>query len=1704
MIAAGTPDIRAKMTGLTRSFWAIKLALLLALALATAPSALAQAAGPQGARTISNVATIEWDGGERRLTLASNRVDLTVEPIEQPLSLTAYRFADNSASELFAVSAPLCATPRGEQAAVLAPAWAAQSLSPATALAISEIRPGEPFIFRVTSPANNFDPRAIDTIEVAIEAASGDRELLTVYETGFDTGQFSGFLQSSRSPPPGEERDCRLAVEAGDVIAISALAPDHRTATAHAELRVLADPFGYVFDSADGTVLSGVRVTLVNAATGQPAEVFGDDGASPYPSTVATGSTVLDGGGTRYNLAPGQFRFPLAAAGTYRLSVEPPDGYFAPSVRGPAELAGLRQPDGSPFAIDAQGSYGGTFVLNGPEPVQISLPLDKPGAAIVLTKQASSAVAEPGTALRYRITVRNPDAERPTGAISVVDSLPDSLRLRPDTVRIDDRAATIERDPSGRGFRLVLPSLAAGATATIAYAVEVRPDARPGDSVNRAEASDDRGNRSNPADAVVRIVRDTIASKMTIIGRVIDGGCEAGDNAPGVPGVRIMLEDGSYAVTDLEGRYHFEGVHPGTHVVQLDDMTLPADRAAVDCRRNTRSAGRAFSRFVEGRGGALKRVDFVVAPSAPRAVAALAGRPVRPTPPTDAAAAGAERDWLAGQAPGIEWLFPEVDHSPRAPLVRVAIKHLPGQTVQLFAAGRPVDPVAFEGSRANSAGTVAVSVWRGIPIEGRSTVLTAELRDANGALVETLRRTVRYGSAPVRAELLPDRSVLIADGVTRPVLAIRLTDRDGRPVRHGVTGDFELPAPYYPAVEADAQQARQLAGLERARPFWRIEGEEGIAYVELEPTTASGSVSLRFKFRDDRTEREQRLETWLEPGQRPWTIVGLAEGTFGFNRLQGKVESLDQDDDETLADGRVALYAKGRIRGKWLMTLAFDSDKEQDETRFAGVIDPDVYYTVYADRSERRYDAASLRRLYLKLERPQFYALFGDYETGIDEPELARYVRAFNGLKAEYRSEQVAAVAFAADAPTRHRRDELQGNGLSGPYVLGTRDILANSERISLEVRDRLRSELILERRLLTRHIDYDIDYLAGTLRFREPILSRDSGLNPQFIVADYEVDGVAGRELNAGGRLAWSAADGKLQIAATAIRDADDSRKSTLIGADLRYRPTASTEIRAEAALSDSSGGAQGAGTATAWQVEAEHHDGTIDVLAYVRQRQSGFGLGQTSVAEDGTRKIGFDASARIAERWTLTASAWHDDYLASDARRIAARALAEYRGTSYSGRAGLTFADDRLADGRKARSSLLQFGATKRLFNNRLELDAQTELPLGNSESIDFPARHRVAARFAATSAIALVGTYEIADGDTIDTRTARLGFDLQPWAGARIAASGNVQDIAEYGPRTFAAFGLSQSLVLDEHWSVDLTLDSNRTLAGIDPARVLNPLHPVASGGAIGSTGLIEDFTAATAGATYRNGDWSVTGRAEYRQGEHDDRYGVTAAALKQIGEGSALGASFDWFTAKANGGAETRTTSLQLSWAHRPAGNRWSWLEKLELREDQVAGAIAGQRGPVGSSFTITGDARSRRVVNSLSVNFTEPSRFGRPGYELSLFWGSRYASERLGTDDVAGWSNALGTDFRLDLAETFDIGIAATVRHGAGARALSWSAGPNIGFTPVENSWISVGWNVVGFHDRDFEEARYTRSGPYLQLRFKFDQLSLQELGIFRR
>ena len=1111
------------------------LALLTGLAMILAGSA----PGDARAQTISNIATIQWDAGTSRIVRNSNQVDLLVEPLPPaPPTLTTYRLTGSTAGQSLTVPTTLCQDSAGTTPVVPQGAFAGTQLSPASVIQSAQIRAGEPLIVEISSASDNVNAASIDTITTRLDAPAGDSETLILSESGPDTGIFIGIIRTSAAPPAPIRNDCIFSLQPGGSLNLSGLRATDGSLIASSQIDVLIDPFGIVFDSGDGAPIAGASVTLIDTATGQPAQVFGDDGVSSFPATVVTGSTVIDSSGKTYVFPPGDYRFPFARPGNYRLLVQPPAPYTIPSTSTPADLAGLRRPDGLPFTI-VGGSYGNAFTLSDPSPVRIDIPADRPGGALILRKSASSPVAAPGDPVQYRITVQNGDTARSTGAIAVNDILPEAMRLKTNTIRYNGISVSYAITSDGRSLSVPLPPLAGGASGILTYILEVRPDAKPGPSLNRASARDSRGAQSPVADAMVRIARDGITDRMTIIGRITDGGCSVDpDAANGIPGVRLMIEDGSYAVTDLEGRYHFEGVMPGLHVVQMDPSSLPHDQLPADCAKIARTAGSAISRFVEGRGGSLVRVDF--RSTTGRNTARLEADPVRRTPPpSDAEAAGADRDWISGQMPEIGWLFPAADHNPRTKAVRVAIKHLPGQTIKLLADGRPVDDLAFEGTKKNGVESLAVSQWRALELNEGDTVFTAEIRDANGTLVETLRRAVHYANSALHAELMRDKSILVADGVTRPVIAVRMTDRAGKPVRNGLVGNFELPAPYYPAVEADAQAARQLSGLERARPVWHVVGDEGIAYIELEPTTASGGLSITLPFRDGEVARKQTIQTWLTPGKRPWTIVGFAAGTAGFSTLNGRTEGLGAGGEHWYSDARLALYAKGRIKGKWLITLAYDSDKDKDEARFAGTIDPTAYYTIYADRSERRYDASSIRKLYLRLERPQFYALFGDYETGINEPQLTRYQRAFNGVKAEYGSERVRATAFAADTPYRHRREEIQGNGLSGPYALGARNILPNSERVVIEIRDRLRSDRIVESRALVRHIDYDIDYIGGTLRFREPILSRGSGLDPQFIIAEYEVDGIGKRVANAGGRVRWTSADGKLQVAAIPISPA-------------------------------------------------------------------------------------------------------------------------------------------------------------------------------------------------------------------------------------------------------------------------------------------------------------------------------------------------------------------------------------------------------------------------------------------------------------------------------------------------------------------------------------------------------------------------------------
>ncbi len=1707
----------------------LSAALLAAVLSATVPheGAIAQNGDAASVRTVTNIAEASWsaDGSTRRVSSNPVRFDVSTLPAAPP-SLKVFRRAPGSGAELI-YRAPQCGVGpgpiqqlRSTATAVTPGGPAVSTVSTAVVQQTDKLRGGEPLFFEITATAANRDRTAIDTLTVVLTSAEGDRETMTVFETAPDSGVFAGVVDTLRIPPPLVQEDCRLSVGNDSRITVAAMRPGSQDIMISADITVLVDPFGVVFDSETGDPVDGARVSLVNAVSGAPATVFAEDGVTSWPSSVISGQAITDGSGRTVPMGPGEFWFPLTAQGRYRLVVDPPAPFTAPSAIPRPLLAQLRRPDGRPYVI-REGSFGDVFVLDDPTPFEVDIPVDQPGQDLGLTKSASRDRAEPGDIVFYTVTLRNEDPARIRRGVTLIDTPSRWLRLRTGSVRINGLSVpqAVTTSPDGRVLTIALGDLNAGSTARVTYAMTVRPDAPPGRVLNEVVARDALG-RSFRASAALDLERDGIADRMTIIGRITAGGCRLPEaERAGIAGVRVMLEDGSFAITDADGRYHFEGVVPGTHVVQVSRITLPEGAKMVDCSRSTRNARSASSRFAIGQGGSLVVADFhavlpkgATLPAAP-VMPVAADEPAPQAPKSKAnSAAPAVIDFLAMGDGEDAFLAPTVDANPRAPAIKVAVRHRGGQSVQLFVDGKPVNANAFDG-KLNPDGLFSVSVWRGVPLINDRTVLEARIINSFGEVSKTLTREVFFTRAPAKVELLPALSKLIADGRTRPVLAIRVLDRNGRPLREGISGTFTLNAPYQSADQIDRQQLDQLTGMAPMAARWVVEGTEGIAKIELAPTMVSGSLRLGFAFDDGDITRRQELEGWIEPGAVEWTIIGLAEGTVGSRSVAKNMERAGQFDSDLGDNARVALYAKGRVLGKYLLTLAYDSAKQRDDNRVLGAIDPQSYYTVFGDASARQFDAASREKLYVRIETATFYALYGDFQTAMNQTRLANYNRTATGVKAEARVGKLRAEGFAAKIASRFQRQEIQGQGISGPYTLASRRILANSERVTIEVRDRFRPELIVSARELVRFTDYDIDLLSGTIRFAAPVLSRDENLNPQFIVIEFEDDGNGEAEMNAGVRADWTTAGGRLRIGATAISDAgtegrDGEAQRTEIGAvDLLARIGDNTEIRAELGVSRREGE-----IATGWLVEAQHQTGKVDLIAYARQVDAQYGIGQQNAAERGRRKIGADGRVLLTQNLNFVGSMWQDDSLTDTARRRAAQGQFVLTRQRTDLKLGLVRFDDRLANGNKAVSTVLEAGATQRLFDNKLELSAGTAIALDKTESLDLPARHRLGARYAITETVRLVGTYELSDGDKLKARQLRGGIEVAPWQGGQVVTTLGEETIGENGTRSFAAFGLAQTLQVTSALTLDATIDGSRTIGG-NPGGpglgdgIINPAQPPASGGQLTGGLQFEDFTAATFGAAWRKDRWSIAARGELRDGETADRKGLTFGAIRQLGEGSLVGSGTTWTRAKTVGGATTEILDASLAFAHRPDTSPLALLGRLEFRSDRVTGAVAGEVGGAGrTALTVDGNASSRRLVASFSANYSprgEEDEAEVRRHELALFVGARHNLDEYEGDEFKGTSVLVGADGRIGIGERFELGASATVRSNITDGETRFAFGPTMGFVPAKGVLLTVGYNIEGFRDRDFGAVRNTDKGVFAAVRLKIDSDTFGFLGLGR-
>ncbi|MGI9234841.1 MAG: hypothetical protein ACR2RD_14500, partial [Woeseiaceae bacterium] len=94
----------------------------------------------------------------------------------------------------------------------------------------------------------------------------------------------------------------------------------------------------------------------------------------------------------------------------------------------------------------------------------------------------------------------------------------------------------------------------------------------------------------------------------------------------------------------------------------------------------------------------------------------------------------------------------------------------------------------------------------------------------------------------------------------------------------------------------------------------------------------------------------------------------------------------------------------------------------------------------------------------------------------------------------------------------------------------------------------------------------------------------------------------------------------------------------------------------------------------------------------------------------------------------------------------------------------------------------------------------------------------------------------------------------------------------------------------------------------------------------------------------------------------------------------------------------------------------------------------------------------------------------------------------------------GYTDLIGADYRHGLNDRWDAGVNTSIYHSYQSRVIDYGLGVDIGYNIGQNMWLTLGYNVLGFDDKDFEQARYTAAGPYLRFSLKADQRLLKAIA----
>ncbi|MGI0486116.1 hypothetical protein ACN4EK_11810 [Pantanalinema rosaneae CENA516] len=1086
--------------------------------------------------------------------------------------------------------------------------------------------------------------------------------------------------------------------------------------------------------------------------------------------------------------------------------------------------------------------------------------------------------------------------------------------------------------------------------------------------------------------------------------------------------------------------------------------------------------------------------------------------------------------------------------------------------------GQPIN--AATPTQVDRTDTTATQVWYQIPLQEGENTLTVQ---PEGGTPVSVTVTVKETTATI--EFLPPEEPLRIPADGRSVMTVtgQILDDAGQRIAQEVVvtltasagkfvgADYDRDRPGFQVLARNGQFAAQLqsslepqmvrirAAIDRSDLLKRPPNQPDQLYRVPVTQLSQPSVDTPNLPKPPlaQVQRPATLDAPLETytqaefitNLRPFIVSGtinLRVGAAGLDYYGSYRDFLSPEyfDDGTRADVGIAVFASGRI-GEWLFTGAFNNQRplnQQCDGTTRLFRDPqfcDQVYPTFGDSSTVDYMTPSIDSVFAKLERTSpvvgagtDFLMWGDYTTS-EFARASQYFTATNrqlhGLKLNYNLGNLQITGIYANNVEGFQRDTIAPNGTSGYYFLSRRLLIGGSENVYIETQELGRPGTVIERKPLSRTLDYEIDYDRGALLFRRPILQTDFDIFGRTlvrqIVVTYQYDSAGSNDIYAGrlqyhfsrelGRESW--------LGATYFREDQGDRDFELYGADLMLPLGKSGQLTAEFARSLNTSVFLGDIDGNAYRVEAfgKVVPGVF-ARAYYRSVEEGFSNNATFSFTPGQTRYGADLAAKVSPTTQLQFQIDREvNFGIAPAGRgisaIASVGIGDLFNPSRDPipgnrvdnslttiRAGLTqkigavelgldwvnrTRDDRIFPDRLSGESNQLVSRLNWPLTKTLTFRAQDERNLSSSDPI-YPSRTTFALDWAAMPGLTMRLAQQFIDGNENFRSNSITSLDMlvDQKVSDDMTVTGRYSLLNSLGGLTSqGAIGVNHRLLIAPGLRLSLAYERIFGDIFVYTAAGQEFITPVAVGQSSSVIGVTEGDSYSVGLEYFDNPNFKASGRFEYRDTEAGDSMVISAAAAGKLSPALTVlaryqQANFANQLLEDTGLADTVNVKVGLAYRN-PTDDKFNALLSYEFRQNPAT---------TPDSILVGSGTGSTAHLVSLEAIYAPNYRWEFAGKYALRQSKSFVAKDLVGTNaiNLAQFRATYRLGYRWDIAgEVRWIGQSVTDFSEVGLLA-------EVGYYLTPNLRMAVGYNFGGINDRDFGDRH--KDGLYFGLSVKLN------------